>query len=56
MNNPNYRNAYMASLNQQVKLNQIVYKANVGNPSFTQFTQNNGGRGQYIGNIPTSKK
>ncbi len=56
MNNPNYRSAYMASLNQQVKLNQSIYKANIGNPSFTQFTQENGGRGQYIGNIQKPKK
>lgn len=56
MNNPNYRKAYMASLNQQVKNNQTTAKANVGNPSLAQYTANTGGSYPYITGIPKPKK
>ena len=51
MNNPNYRKAYMASLNQQVKNNQTNAKANSGgNASLAQYTSNTGSSYPYIGN------
>jgi hypothetical protein len=56
MNNPDYRKAYMASLNQQIKNNQTNAKANAGNPSLSQYTANTGSSYPYIGNIPRPKK